>query len=61
MKENKKFTIEFTQNVSEVAVSKLVCHGKRNFPNIATDTVAHTETANKFSQSLKGLIHRCTI
>ena len=28
---------------------------------IAADTVAFTETANKFSQSLKGLIYRCRI
>ena len=27
-----------------------------NLPNIAADTVAFTESANKFSQSLRGLI-----
>ena len=27
---------------------------KRNFPNIAADTVALTETANNFSQSFEG-------
>ena len=33
----------------------------RNFQNIAADTVALTETSKKFSQSLRGLIHRCKI
>ena len=34
---------------------------KETQSNIAADTVALTETGNKFSQSLRGLIHRCKI
>ena len=37
------------------------CRDKRIFSNIATDTVALTETLNKFSQRLRGLVHRCKI
>ena len=49
MKENKKFTNVFTRNISELAALKLVMdRDKRNFSNIAADTVALTETANKF-------------
>ena len=57
IKENKKFTNVVIRNISEISK----CRDKRNFPNIAADTVAITETANKFSQSLRGLIHRCRI
>ena len=52
---------KFTLNISELAALKIVIRDKRNFPNIAADTVALTKTANKFSQSLSGLIHRCRI
>ena len=58
MKENKKFTCIHPKHfrVSEIKISK--CSDKRNFSNITADTVA---TANKISQSLRGLIHRCRI
>ena len=39
-------------NISELAALTLKCRDKRNFPNIAADTVALLEIANKFSQSL---------
>ena len=57
MKENKKFTNIFARNISELAA----CRDERNFPNIAANTVELTETANEFSHSLRGLIHRCKI
>ena len=56
---NKKFKNVFTRNISELAALKLVMSLQKNFPNIAADTVASTETANKCSQSLRGLIFRC--
>ena len=62
MKENKKFTNGIHPKhfrVSGIKSSNVV--KLRNFPNIVADTVALTETANKFSQSLGGLIHRCRI
>ena len=50
-------------SASELGLSgiKIEYRDKRNFPNIAADTVALTETANIFSQSLRGLIQRCRI
>ena len=41
---------EVHKNISES------CRDK-NFPDIAADTVALKEIANKFGQSLRGLIH----
>ena len=63
IKENKKFTNVFTRNISELSGIKIsnAVTMKRSFLNIAVDTVALTETANTFSQSLSGLIHRCRI
>ena len=46
MKKNKKFTNVLTRNISELAALKLVM-GQNKFSNIAADTVALTETANK--------------
>ena len=57
MKDNKKFTNVFTGNISKFGALKLVMSCKRNLPNIAADTVALTETANKLGLSLKGLIY----
>ena len=52
MKENEKFTTVFTRNIIEF--SNVMT--KETSQIIAADTVALTETANKFSQSLRGLI-----
>ena len=52
MKENEKLTTVFTQNIIEL--SNVMT--KETSQIIAADTVALTETANKFSQSLRGLI-----
>ena len=45
--------------VSGIKMSNVVT--KETSQIIAADTVALTETANKFSQSLRGLIYRCRI
>ena len=47
MKENKKFTNVFTQNISELVV--MSWQQKFSWAYIATDTAALMETANKFS------------
>ena len=60
---NKKFTNVFTRNISELAALKLLSNvvTKETSQMFAADTVAFTETANKFSQSFIGLIYRCRI
>ena len=62
MKENKKFTNGIHPKhfrVSGIKSSNVVT--LRNFPNIDAGTAALKETANEFSQSLRGLIHCCRI
>ena len=62
MKENKKFSHKCIHpkhfRVSGIKISHVI---GGNFSNIAADTVALTETAIKFSRSLRELFHRCRI
>ena len=61
MKEKKKFANVFTRNISELAALKISNVVTKETYQTLLQTLALSETSYKFSQCLRGLIHRCRI